>query len=145
MFSTWPNYHNPVNIEEFTEATGVNVQINAFGSNEEMLAKLQAGATGWDVFVPTNYTISNYVELDLIQELDMSKIPNYDASAQNPLFAEPATVNGKVYAVPKNWGTTRVVLWSIPITSRVARNPGRTSSMSPWVKAQATPSCMIIS
>ena len=106
IFSTWPNYHNPVNVEEFTEATGVNVQINAFGSNEEMLAKLQAGGTGWDVFVPTNYTISNYVELDLIQELDLSRIPNYDASAQNALFSDPATVNGKVYAVPKNWGTT---------------------------------------
>lgn len=110
VFPTWPNYHNPLNVEEFTEATGVNIQINAFGSNEEMLAKLQAGATGWDVFVPTNYTISNYVELDLIQELDLSKIPNFDANAQNPLFAEPATVNGKVYAVPKNWGTTGFVV-----------------------------------
>ncbi|MGR3342107.1 MAG: ABC transporter substrate-binding protein [Paracoccaceae bacterium] len=106
IFSTWPNYHNPVNIEEFTATTGVNVQINAFGSNEEMLAKLQAGATGWDVFVPTNYTISNYVALDLIQELDLSQLPNHDPSAQNPLFADPATVNGKVYAVLKNWGTT---------------------------------------
>ncbi len=117
VFSTWPNYHNPVNVEEFTEATGVNVQINAFGSNEEMLAKLQAGATGWDVFVPTNYTISNYVELGLIQELDLSKMPNYDAGAQNPLFAGPATVNGKVYAVPKNWGTTGFVLNSNEIKS----------------------------
>ena len=117
VFSTWPNYHNPVNVEEFTEATGVNIQINAFGSNEEMLAKLQAGATGWDVFVPTNYTISNYVELDLIQELDLSKIPNFDSNAQNPLFAEPATVNGKVYAVPKNWGTTGFVLNSNNIKS----------------------------
>ena len=61
VFSTWPNYHNQVNIDEFTEMTGVNIQINAFGSNEEMLAKLQAGGTGLDVFVPTNYTISNYV------------------------------------------------------------------------------------
>ena len=110
VFSTWPNYHNPVNIEEFTEATGVNVQINAFGSNEEMLAKLQAGATGWDVFVPTNYTITNYVALDIIRELDLSKMPNYDVDSQNPLFAGPATVNGKVYAVPKNWGTTGFVL-----------------------------------
>ena len=109
IFSTWPNYHNPVNVEEFTENTGVNIQINAFGSNEEMLAKLQAGATGWDVFVPTNYTISNYVELGLIQELDLSKIPNYDANTQNPLFAKPATVNGKVYGVAKNWGTTGIV------------------------------------
>lgn len=110
VFSTWPNYHNPVNIEEFTESTGVNVQVNAFGSNEEMLAKLQAGAAGWDVFVPTNYTISTYVELGLIQELDLSRIPNYDANAQNPTFAGPAMVNGKVYAVPKNWGTTGFVV-----------------------------------
>ena len=82
VFSTWPNYHNQVNVDEFTEMTGVNVQINAFGSNEEMLAKLQAGGTGWDVFVPTNYTISNYVELDLIQELDLSKLPNYDGAVK---------------------------------------------------------------
>jgi spermidine/putrescine transport system substrate-binding protein len=117
VFSTWPNYHNPVNIEEFTENTGVNIQINAFGSNEEMLAKLQAGATGWDVFVPTNYTISNYVELDLIQELDLSRLPNHDARAQNPVFADPATVNGKVYAVLKNWGTTGMVFNSNNIKS----------------------------
>jgi spermidine/putrescine transport system substrate-binding protein len=117
VFSTWPNYHNQVNIDEFTEMTGVNVQINAFGSNEEMLAKLQAGATGWDVFVPTNYTISNYVELGLIEQLDLSKLPNYDAASNNPKFAGPATVNGKVYAVPKNWGTTGFVLNSSNITS----------------------------
>lgn len=109
VFSTWPNYHNPVNMEEFTEATGVNIQVNAFGSNEEMLAKLQAGGAGWDVFVPTNYTITTYVELGLIQEIDLSRVPNYDPGAQNEVFSGPATVNGKVYALPKNWGTTGIV------------------------------------
>jgi spermidine/putrescine transport system substrate-binding protein len=110
IFSTWPNYHNQGILDKFTKMTGVNLQVNAFGSNEEMLAKLQAGATGWDVFVPTNYTISNYVELDLIQELDLSRLPNYDAGSNNPKFAGPATVNGKVYCVPKNWGTTGFIV-----------------------------------
>ena len=110
VFSTWPNYHDQANLDAFTAKTGVNIQVNAFGSNEEMLAKLQAGGTGWDVFVPTNYTISNYVALDLIQELDLSRIPYYDAAANNPKFAGPATVNGKVYCVPKNWGTTGFVV-----------------------------------
>ena len=110
IFSTWPNYHNQAILDRFTEKTGVNLQVNAFGSNEEMLAKLQAGATGWDVFVPTNYTISNYVALDLIQELDLSRLPNYDAAANDPKFAGPATVNGKVYCVPKNWGTTGFIV-----------------------------------
>ena len=117
VFSTWPNYYDPANLEKFTANTGVNIQVNAFGSNEEMLAKLQAGATGWDVFVPTNYTISNYVALDLIQELDLSRIPYYDAAANNAKFAGPATINGKVYCVPKNWGTTGFVLNSKKIKS----------------------------
>ncbi len=118
IFSTWPNYHDQANLDEFTAKTGVNIQVNAFGSNEEMLAKLQAGGTGWDVFVPTNYTISNYVALDLIQELDLSRIPYYDASANNSIFAGPATVNGKVYCVPKNWGTTGFVVNTNNITSK---------------------------
>lgn len=117
VFSTWPNYHNQINLDEFTKMTGVHLQMNAFGSNEEMLAKLQAGGTGWDVFVPTNYTISNYVALDLIQPLDLSRIPNYQVSAHNPKFADPATINGKVYCVPKNWGTTGFVFNSKKVKS----------------------------
>lgn len=104
--ATWPNYHDPANFEAFTAATGAAVDVNVFGSNEEMLAKLQAGGSGWDVFVPTNYTITTYVAEDLIEPLDLSRIPNFDAAAFNPRFAGPGTVDGKVYAVSKNWGTT---------------------------------------
>ncbi len=117
VYATWPNYHNPGVLASFTKNTGVNLQANAFGSNEEMLAKLQAGATGWDVIECTNYTITNYVALDLIQELDLSKIPNYDAASNDPKFAGPATVNGKVYCVPKNWGTTGFIVNTKKITS----------------------------
>jgi spermidine/putrescine transport system substrate-binding protein len=103
---TWPNYHDQANFDQFTKDTGVTVQQTVFGSNEEMLAKLQAGGTGWDVFVPTNYTISTYVKLGLIDPLDLSKLPNFDATAHDPRFTDAGTVNGTVYAVPKDWGTT---------------------------------------
>jgi spermidine/putrescine transport system substrate-binding protein len=108
--ATWPNYYDPANYEAFTKATGAKVQVSVFGSNEEMLAKLQAGGTGWDVFVPTNYTISTYVELDLIRPLDLSRLANFDEKHYIKRFIEPGTVNAKVYAVPKNWGTTGFVL-----------------------------------
>ncbi len=104
--ATWPNYHDPANLEAFTQATGAAVDMSVFGSNEEMLAKLQAGGSGWDVFVPTNYTISTYVSENLIEPLDLSKIPNYDAASYNQRFAGPGTIDGVTYAVPKNWGTT---------------------------------------
>ncbi|MFQ5567012.1 MAG: PotD/PotF family extracellular solute-binding protein [Paracoccaceae bacterium] len=106
VLATWPNYHDPANFDLFTEKTGAFVQVNVFGSNEEMLAKLQAGGSGWDVFVPTNYTITTYVSEDLIEPLDVSKLPNYDASAFDPRFADAGTVDGTLYAVPKDWGTT---------------------------------------
>ena len=44
--ATWPNYHDPATFDAFTAKTGVAVEVNVFGSNEEMLAKLQAGASG---------------------------------------------------------------------------------------------------
>lgn len=110
VLATWPNYHDPANFKHFTKATGANVQVNVFGSNEEMLAKLQAGGSSWDVFVPTNYTITTYVGEDLIVPLDLSKIPNYDVSAFDPRFADAGTVDGTVYAVPKDWGTTGYVV-----------------------------------
>jgi spermidine/putrescine transport system substrate-binding protein len=106
ILATWPNYHDPVNFDAFAAETGAAVQANVFGSNEEMLAKLQAGGSGWDVFVPTNYTITTYVAEDLIEPLDLSRIPNYDPASFDQRFAGPGTVDGKVYAVSKNWGTT---------------------------------------
>lgn len=104
--ATWPNYHSQENLDTFAKTTGARVSMSVFGSNEEMLAKLQAGGSGWDVLVPTNYTISTYVGLGLIEPLDLSRIPNFDASAFQQKFMAQGTVDGKVYAVPKNWGTT---------------------------------------
>ncbi len=119
VLATWPNYHDPANFEAFTAATGAAVQVNVFGSNEEMLAKLQAGGSGWDVFVPTNYTITTYVEEGLIDPLDLSKIPNYDAASFDERFAGPGTVDGKLYAASKDWGTTGMAVNNSQTNGRV--------------------------
>jgi spermidine/putrescine transport system substrate-binding protein len=109
-FTTWPNYFSQENFDNFTKQTGVVINVSIFGSNEEMLAKLQAGSTGWDIFVPTNYTISTYKKLDLIVPLDLKRIPNYSADAQDARFLGPGTIDGVTYAVPKDWGTTGFVV-----------------------------------
>lgn len=106
VIATWPNYHDPADFEAFKAATGCAVDMNVFGSNEEMLAKLQAGGTGWDVVVATNYTITTYVGEGIIEEIDLSRLPNYDKSATDPRFAGPGIVDGKTYAIPRNVGTT---------------------------------------
>jgi spermidine/putrescine transport system substrate-binding protein len=119
-FTTWPSYFAQENIDKFTKDTGVKVNIAVFGSNEEMLAKLQAGSTGWDVFVPTNYAISTYKELDLVEELDLAKLPNYDASTQEQRFTAEGVIDAKTYAVPKDWGTTGFVYNSKSMSQKPA-------------------------
>ncbi len=106
VIATWPNYHDPADFDAFKAATGCAVDMNVFGSNEEMLAKLQAGGTGWDVVVATNYTITTYVGEGIIEEIDLSRLPNYDKTATDPRFAGPGIVDGKTYAIPRNVGTT---------------------------------------
>jgi spermidine/putrescine transport system substrate-binding protein len=105
--TSWPNYHDQKDLDAFAEKTGCKVELTVFGSNEEMYAKLKAGGTGWDAFVPTNYTIENYVKDGIIEALDLAQIPNYDpATYTDKRFTEPGTIDGKVYAVHKDWGTT---------------------------------------
>jgi spermidine/putrescine transport system substrate-binding protein len=116
--ATWPNYHSQENLDAFAKTTGARVAMSVFGSNEEMLAKLQAGGSGWDVMVPTNYTISTYVKLGLIEPLDLSRIPNFDPKAFQEKFMAQGTVDGKVYAVPKNWGTTGMAYDSAQLKAR---------------------------
>jgi len=108
-FTTWPSYFAQENLDNFTKETGVKINVAVFGSNEEMLAKLQAGSTGWDVFVPTNYTISTYKDLELIEALDLKRLPSYDEASNEARFKGEGIIDGTVYAVPKDWGTTGFV------------------------------------
>jgi len=117
--ATWPNYHDPKNFEKFKELTGAEVEVSVFGANEEFLAKLQAGGTGWDLFVPTNYTISTHASLGLIEPLDLAKVPNYDISAQDARQISEGTVNGTVFAAAKDWGTTGFAV----NTAKIKENP----------------------
>jgi spermidine/putrescine transport system substrate-binding protein len=136
--ATWPNYHSPENLENFAKTTGARVSMSVFGSNEEMLAKLQAGGSGWDVLVPTNYAISTYVKLGLLEPLDLSRIPNFDAAGFQQKFMAQGTVDGKVYGVPKNWGTTGWVY----DTSKIKARP--TTWKEFWALSQGEASGQVI-
>ncbi|MBF8289219.1 MAG: spermidine/putrescine transporter substrate-binding protein [Chloroflexi bacterium] len=111
--TTWPNYHDQATLDKFTSLTGVSVALTIFGSNEEMLAQLQAGSTGWDVLVPTNYTFETYGKLKLLEALDLTKIPNFDAARYEAKFLEPAHYpagSKDLYGISKDWGTTGYVV-----------------------------------
>src|SRR4051794_27690091 len=61
----WSNYINPKLISEFEKKTGIQVRVSNYSSNEELLAKLQAGASGYDIVVPSDYMVFVMTKLGL--------------------------------------------------------------------------------
>jgi spermidine/putrescine transport system substrate-binding protein len=121
--TTWPNYHDPKTLDRFKELTGVTVELNPLGSNEEMLAKLLIGDTGWDVLVPTNYTFETYGSKGLLEPLDMAKLPHLDTSRyDSTLLAAAAYPAGSqtLYGFNKNWGTTGFTVNTTRVTKSMA-------------------------
>lgn len=106
--ATWPNYHDPAVIEAFTEETGVAVEVNVYGSTEEMEALLRGGSSGIDVVVPTHYAVPGWIEDGLVAELDHDRL-GVDLSEWNPAFVDQGFDPGNGYSIPKNWGTTGII------------------------------------
>ncbi|MBC8496995.1 MAG: spermidine/putrescine ABC transporter substrate-binding protein [Chloroflexi bacterium] len=102
----WSEYIDPEVYEAFEAEYGIKVIEDTFSSNEELLAKLQAGAAGYDVIVPSDYMVEIMIEEGLLMELDHANISNL--SNLSGLFSDPPYDPGLVYCVPYQWGTTGI-------------------------------------
>lgn len=100
----WSTYIAPEIVPAFEEEYGVTVNYDIFGDNDELFAKIQPGNPGYDIIVPTDYMVAIMIEQGMLQELDRSKISNFDNI--DPLFLDPPFDLGNVYCVPYQWGTT---------------------------------------
>jgi len=73
---TWADYIDPELIAKFESENNCKVVVDTFDSNETMYAKLMAGASGYDIIMPTEYVMPLLVEANLIDKLDLSRFPN---------------------------------------------------------------------
>ena len=73
---TWMDYVDPELVKQFEEENDCKVVIDIFDSNEAMLAKLQAGATGYDLLFPSSYMVAKLARDGYLEKLDHSRIPN---------------------------------------------------------------------
>ena len=93
-------------ISNFEKQFGVDVIIEYFDSNEMMYTKLQAGDS-YDVLVPSDYMIERLMANDMLQKLDLSKIPNMALLAEEVQNLPFDPENS--YAVPYFWGSVGLV------------------------------------
>jgi spermidine/putrescine transport system substrate-binding protein len=105
----WTDYMDPQIRKQFKKETGIKVNESYFASNEELLAKLRAGSTGYDIIVPSDYMCQIMIMSELLQPLDLSFIPNFEGveeTLKTPAFDNPADQGGMKYSVPYFYGTT---------------------------------------
>jgi len=105
-YFTWSDYVDEPLLEEFKRQTGIEVIADTFSSNEELLAKVQGGVTGYDVVVPSDFMVSIMASQDLLAEVQFDHIPNTQ-------FLEDFLVNlpfdpHNTFSVPYLWGTVGV-------------------------------------
>lgn len=104
----WSNYVTPEILADFEKRTGIKVQISNYSSNEELLAKLQAGASGYDVAVPSDYMVFAMSKLGLVLELNSTKLSNL--KSLDPRFLKKPYDPTNRYSVPYDWGTTGIAV-----------------------------------
>ncbi|MDR1834037.1 MAG: spermidine/putrescine ABC transporter substrate-binding protein, partial [Propionibacteriaceae bacterium] len=102
---TWADYFPVEELERFKQETGIDYAIDFFDTNETLVAKLEAsGNTGYDVVVPSDYTVEQMIAKGMLLEFDALSLPNavnIDESTRDPYF-DP----GRKYSAPYMYGTT---------------------------------------
>lgn len=95
----WGDYISEEVLRQFEKKFNCEVQLDVFDSNEAMYAKLKAGASGYDILVPSSYMAKLMLSQEMIQPIDLEQLPNvkqyYDRS-----YAQLAIDSELKYSVP---------------------------------------------
>lgn len=102
----WGDYINPAVLTKFTEETGIKVTLDTYSANEEMLAKIQAGATGYDIVFPSVWMQDIMVKLDLLEQTNINADPAF--ANIDPAFLRSKEDPQSSYCLPYAWGTVGI-------------------------------------
>ena len=94
----WNNYIAPETVQRFEASCKCKVVQTYYGDNEEMLAKLAAGATGYDIIVPTGNALDALIKQKALLPIDKARLPNLKNI--NPAYLDREFDKGNKYSVP---------------------------------------------
>lgn len=104
----WSEYLPQSVIDKFEEKYDIKVNYATFSSNEEMLAKLTAGGSEYDLVVASDYMVETLTKQDMLQPIDKDSLPNInymDPNVMNQSF-DP----GNKYSLPYMWGDAAIAV-----------------------------------
>jgi spermidine/putrescine transport system substrate-binding protein len=105
-FYNWSDYIDPETLELFEQEYGVRVIYDTYDANEDMIAKVRAGNSGYDIVVPSDYAVQIMVDEGLAQPLDKSMLTNL--RHMNPIYLGVYFDPENRYSVPYLLGLTGI-------------------------------------
>ena len=102
----WNNYISAATAARFEAWCGCRLKQDYYSDNEEMLAKLEAGATGYDLLVPTGNAVQTLIRKHELQPLAADQLVH--RANIGAAYADPWYDPGNRYSVP--YATTVTLL-----------------------------------
>ncbi|MNF67269.1 Putrescine-binding periplasmic protein precursor [compost metagenome] len=104
----WFDYIGPDTLKNFQADSGIRPQYDVYDSNEVLEAKLLSGNSGYDLVVPSDGFLPNYMKAGVFQPLDRSKLPNWKNLSPALLKVLAAKDPDNQYVMPYMWGTNGI-------------------------------------
>lgn len=106
----WSDYVDPETVTAFEKENGVKIRYDYYDSNETLEAKVLTGQSGYDLVAPSIANVGRQIKAGAYQEIDKSKIPNYN-NIDPELLKQMSLVDpGNKYAVPYFWGINTLAI-----------------------------------
>ena len=103
----WAGYDQPDFWTDFkTTYPKVNVSFEIGASDADIFSKMKAGDQS-DIFHPYSGWLQFYVDNNLVQPIDTSKLTNWDKVPDS--FKKLGQINGKQYFLPWDWGYSSIM------------------------------------
>jgi spermidine/putrescine transport system substrate-binding protein len=102
----WNNYITADTVARFERSCSCKLVQDYYADNEEMLAKLAAGATGYDILVPTGNAVENLIKQGALRRIDKGALPNLKNI--KPEFMGEFFDPENLYSVPYAYSVTLI-------------------------------------
>ena len=102
----WNNYISDDTLARFEAGCGCRVKQDYYSDNEEMLAKLEAGAVGYDILVPTGNAVETLIRQHALKPLDKRALPHLGNI--KPEYLHPWYDPGNDWSVPYAYSITLI-------------------------------------
>jgi len=99
---TWSDVLSNDFLKEFEKETGINVKIDYYSSNEELIIKLKKiRNSGYDLVVPSDYAVPLLAREGLLKKIDKTKLEFYNQL--NPKLLGFEYDPNNTYSIPYQW------------------------------------------